>query len=365
MEVMIPVHGIDFDFNSARTSPYPTAPSTPTRVGEYYFSAPTSPRHLNDFYREFDELLIKNEGGSSLAEVPFDWEEKPGKPKSPQRRISMFEDDFAFDVSGEIQRPSLSAEELFDGGVIKPLKAPPQLQLPTGEDGYSGQRSPGFSPRSHKSPLAQGKKFIRGAFSPRDKRGADPLGPVAIEDTRMREPERERGRERNYALSSSSRRATRSVSPIRVSEYQWEEEQKRQSTANPKPPLYSTSTALSTSTSKGFKWRLKDLFLFRSASDGRAMARDPLKKYSTFIRKQEDMRNVSSRSIESPGTGSGSGSRRRGNVSAHELHYKTNRAYSEDMKKKTFLPYKQGILGRLSFHPTGHGLSNGFGFYHN
>lgn len=363
MEVMVPLQSMDFDFNSARTTPYPTAPSTPRRVGEYYFSAPTSPRHLTDFYREFDELLIKNNGGgsSSSAEVPFDWEEKPGTPKSHKGSISMFEDDFAFDVSGVLQRTSLSAEELFDGGVIKPLKPPPRLQLPTREDGYySGQKSPGLSPR-----LAQGKKFIRGAFSPREKKDDNPLLGAAIEDIRKREPERERererGRERNYPLSSSSRRATRSVSPIRVSEYQWVDEQTKQSTANQKPQSASTTSSALSTFSKGFKWRLKDLFLFRSASDGRAMARDPLKKYSTFIRKQEDMRNACSRSIESPQPGSSS--RRRGKkVSAHELHYTVNRAYSEDMKKKTFLPYKQGILGRLSFNPT---VSYGLGFSRN
>nr|DAD30047.1 TPA_asm: hypothetical protein HUJ06_031515 [Nelumbo nucifera] len=40
-----------------------------------------------------------------------------------------------------------------------------------------------------------------------------------------------------------------------------------------------------------------------------------------------------------------SGSRRRGPVSAHELHYMVNRVISE-LKKKTFLLYKQGLLER-------------------
>ncbi|GMP43808.1 hypothetical protein CsSME_00013024 [Camellia sinensis var. sinensis] len=33
--------------------------------------------------------------------------------------------------------------------------------------------------------------------------------------------------------------------------------------------------------------------------------------------------------------------------SAHELHYTTNRAQAKEMKKKTFLPYRQGLLGCL------------------
>ncbi|PWA66329.1 hypothetical protein CTI12_AA327450 [Artemisia annua] len=88
------------------------------------------------------------------------------------------------------------------------------------------------------------------------------------------------------------------------------------------------------------KWSFMDLFLFRSASDGRAMDRDPLKKYSANFRKHDqDVRS------------SGSMSKRRGRVSAHEHHYTVNRAVSNDLKKKTYLPYKQGILGRFSFNP--------------
>ncbi|KVH98365.1 hypothetical protein Ccrd_023421 [Cynara cardunculus var. scolymus] len=86
-----------------------------------------------------------------------------------------------------------------------------------------------------------------------------------------------------------------------------------------------------------------DLFLFRSASDGRAMDRDPLKKYSTISRKHDqDFRNSAE---------AGSVSKRRGRVSAHEQHYNLNRAVSNDMKKKTYLPYRHGILGGLAFNP--------------
>ncbi|KAI3761172.1 hypothetical protein L1987_51583 [Smallanthus sonchifolius] len=79
-----------------------------------------------------------------------------------------------------------------------------------------------------------------------------------------------RGRER---INSSSRsRRTRSLPPlIRDSEQQ----QRRQQQQEPdtKPTMFGSG--------KGSKkWSFKDLFLFRSASDGRALDRDPLKKYS-------------------------------------------------------------------------------------
>ncbi|RVX15274.1 hypothetical protein CK203_007731 [Vitis vinifera] len=132
---------------------------------------------------------------------------------------------------------------------------------------------------------------------------------------------------------SRSGRRTRSLSPFRVSELVWEEEEQqmnKQSSLISKPTTASAITP--SSSSKGSKkWRLKDFLLFRSASEGRATDRDPFRKYAGLFRKQ-DIKNDSFRSIDS----SGSMSKRRGPVSAHELHYTVNRAASEDLKKKTF-----------------------------
>ncbi|KAL2512734.1 Protein of unknown function (DUF1645) [Abeliophyllum distichum] len=303
----------------------------PKHFGEYYFSAPTSPSHLSLFYRDFDT------GGSGSGDgdggAPFD---------------------FSFDVGEESETASLSAEELFDGGVIKPLtlKPPPRLQLQ-------------LPPAARISELATQKQAAD-----------DPFEIAARNTTRTPPPEPERGRQRSPCLpSSSSRRATRSLSPLRDSQYSWKEEfqspkrvpdgnarivsevsvQPRQQQHNNTKHL---SSSLSSSSSKSHKkWRFKDFFLFRSASEGRAADKDPLKKYTAVpFRRYEDLKN----SIDSPGSGYGSGSRRRGPVSAHELHYTINRSVSEDLKKKTFLPYKQGILGRLAFNPAVHALANGF-----
>ncbi|KAL7117104.1 hypothetical protein ACP275_03G050300 [Erythranthe tilingii] len=323
MEVMIipnNSHSLDFDFNSA------TAPSTPNTTfgGSYYFSAPASPSHLSQFYRDFDEFFAASgggDGGSAAASgVPFRWEEEPGIPKSPPPPPPVLvdgdnndDDDFAFDVSEEWETASLPpADELFHGGVIKPLHEQPPL------------------PRLQQLPAAA-----------RIKTEADSFTPAAAG--------LQRGRERG--LKSSSRRAARSLSPIRDhTQYQWEEENKEL----PPPPPSNVCSALSATVKVQRKWRLKDFFLFRSASEGRAAEKDPLKRYTAALR------HSSFRAIDSPG--SRTGSRRRGPVSAHELHYTMNRAVSEDLKKKTFLPYKQGILGRLAFNPAVHALANGFGF---
>ncbi|KAJ9559951.1 hypothetical protein OSB04_005111 [Centaurea solstitialis] len=259
---------MDFNFNS---SPY-----------NHYNSAPSSPTRLTDFYCQFDELFISAEAATTRtacrAAVPFAWEEKPGVPKGLN---DSSEDDFSFDVSSQFG--VAPAEDLFQGGVIK-------IGDPT----------------------------------TKDKRGV----------------ERERGRERGFSNSSSRSRRTRSMSPLGGSDYRQQQRQQQQivTVNNVKPPTASTSSNSSESGSR--KWSFKDLFLFRSASDGRAMDRDPLKKYSNVFRKNDqDFRN-------SPE--SGSVSKRKGRVSAHELHYNSNRAVSNDMKRKTYLPYRNGILGGLT-----------------
>lgn len=242
---------IDFNFNSSPIS------------GSYYSRAPSSPARLGALYCDFDELLIAAAGADQsncLAAVPFAWEEKPGVPKTP----GLFQDEFSFDVSCELGKGSVPAEDLFHGGRIK------------------------------------------------------------IVDTPV---ERERGRDRGFSssrLPSSRSRRTRSLSPLGASDYRREQ----QPVSTRITPVSTPVAAPPCSNETGSKrWSFKDLFLFRSASDGRAMDKYPLKKH-----------------FRSSGE-SGSVSKRRGRVSAHELHYNLNRANSNDMKKKTFLPYKQGILG--------------------
>ena len=51
--------------------------------------------------------------------------------------------------------------------------------------------------------------------------------------------------------------------------------------------------------------------------------------------------------------------KRRVPPSPHELHYTANRAQAEEMRKKTFLPYRQGLLGCLGFSSKGYGAMNG------
>ncbi|KAK4437848.1 hypothetical protein Salat_0118800 [Sesamum alatum] len=360
MEVMIPSPAPDFNFDSASTSPYITAPSSPQRFGSFFYSAPTSPTRVSAFLH----------GGAALSAVPFDWEEKPGIPKAKEAHISTatssnygdaeeeLEDvDFAFDFSGQLERSSLSAaDELFDGGKIKPLKPPPRFQY--------DQNRPLDSPKSPRSP----KKIIREAFSPRHrKKEFDPFA-AALEETRKEKDQEnindKRGREKTCSNSSSSagpasrNKNSRSLSPFRVSDLLFDpEEPAKNSSTTSNNSLFSSS---SFSSFWYKKWKIKDLLLFRSASESRATDKEQLKKFALLKKtRQDDVKNSSFRSTDS--AGSVSSRRRPGGppISAHELHYTVNRAVSEEMKKRTFLPYKQGLLGCLGFHPTVPEISKG------
>lgn len=46
--------------------------------------------------------------------------------------------------------------------------------------------------------------------------------------------------------------------------------------------------------------------------------------------------------------------------SAHEVHYTAKRAQAAEMKKKTFLPYRQGLLGYLGFSSKSYAAFSGF-----
>ncbi|XP_057502093.1 uncharacterized protein LOC130785907 [Actinidia eriantha] len=348
IEVMIPSSPIDFNFDSACTSPYVSAPSSPRQFGNFFNSDPTSPTRAANFFRQLN--TSSDADASPPSKIPFNWEEKPGTPKTKHKtdeNKNRNENDFEFNFSGQLQRTSLSADELFDGGKIRPLKPPPGMQF--AELGLTD------SPKSPKSPRSSiSTKIFRESVSPRHKKiDLDPFE-AAIEETRResKSPEN-RGRERTHNSSNRSR----SLSPLKVSDIFSENENNRFSSnssvqtqtkhnhsSSSSSSSWSWSSSISASAWRGYKkWKLRDLLLFRSASEGRASA--------------EEVKHVSFRSTES----SGSASRRRGPVSAHEMHYTANRALSEEMRRKTVLPYKHGLLGCLGFNPAVQDISRGLG----
>lgn len=214
---MLPVSPLDFDFHSTASSPYTTAPASPQPFGHsdhlFNLSAPTSPRQsspINQFFREI------NWSRKSLSAVTFDWEAKPGVPKNRDMTgksniirslyiallenehvfplsakeiygilqmtgtddVRAVDDDFEFDFSGQLDvRVSASADELFDGGKIRPLKLPPRLQVVSGDDGSMSSTT---YPRTRRSRFSPKKKSVQ-------RKDFDPFT-TALEETRKSEP---------------------------------------------------------------------------------------------------------------------------------------------------------------------------------
>ncbi|EPS60492.1 hypothetical protein M569_14311, partial [Genlisea aurea] len=303
------------EINSACSTPFVSAPSSPTNAPYgYFFSAPASPMHY---------LLTK---------------EKPKSPAMHREPVfqssdsGSFEFEFSsrFSPTGKSGTGSMtSADELFFNGQIRPMKLSVHLQ------------------RSQEVAETYGEEGQAAAGA----RGRDPL-------RRCKYP----------------RRQTRSMSPFRAgpTTCEWRESEK----ADP-PAIAANATSSSSSRSSSSarnsnnKWMFLKELLRRSKSEGTATAcnKEKLWPATSFSRSSS---SSSSRDDKRPkpeaitkGRNSSANSvwRRRHRIpppSAHELHYTANRAQAEEMRKKTFLPYRQGLLACLGFSSKSYGSFTGF-----
>ncbi|KAJ1699644.1 hypothetical protein LUZ63_008156 [Rhynchospora breviuscula] len=263
--------------------------------GLHYLSAPSSPKSFG------------------YPSPSSDFYYYTSAPSSPSRVEFSF--DQAFGFSGQLgndesQSAFAAADELFEGGMIRPLIANPPQSHP-----------------SLSSPL----------LDLGDERNAEVRGRSAS------------------SVAASHRMGRRSLSPIRNNT------EFHQSQA---PSSQTGSFARGGGGSK--KWRLKDFFLFRSASEGRASGRgskDLLRKYTLL--------SSTSSSSDIKYSDNNNGSMRKGRGAAtsspHERHYMMNRAATEEMKKKTPLPFHRNTLfGYLRSNPAIHSISRRWnGCYNN
>ncbi|KAG5569236.1 hypothetical protein H5410_059002 [Solanum commersonii] len=238
----------DFNFDSTCTSPYISAPSSPQHFGStFFFSAPTSPTRISALYGDTN-VTHDNDNDDDTY-------------------------DFAFEFSGHeiMEKSTIAADELFDGGKIK-LK-----------------------------PVI-----------------------VPIESPKMKQKNKDII---NSQLNSSMR--VSDLLLIKEKDEIIDDTEKTDSSVSSLISLWNR------------RWKLKDLLLFRSASESRASSNtEEMSKYALVKKAREE-------DVKKEGSSSSSSSRRRkmGSNSAHELHYKMKREVLKDMKKKTFLPYKQSVLG--------------------
>jgi hypothetical protein len=357
------------DIDSNCSTPYVSAPSSPGRGGGpitsgYFYSAPASPLH---FSITASSSSYHHQTTNSNV-VPLSYE---------------FEFSARFGSTGSASSGSMtSADELFLNGQIRPMKLSSHLERP-----------------QVLAPLLDLEE------EEEEDDDDDCVVVVRGRDLRLRD--------------KSVRRRTRSMSPLRNNTHlEWTENEEEEAEHNNNvviaseieneknnvngcsemennvkvdemslerieiitTPSDSASSSRSSSAGRSSKrWVFLKDFL-RSKSEGRSnnkfwstISFSPIKdKKSNSNNQNLQPQMRKEKSCNSQRNGSSSWSKkmtgkpmngigkRRVPASPHELHYKANRAQAEELRKKTFLPYRQGLLGCLGFSSKGYGAMNGF-----
>lgn len=346
----------------------------------HYSSAPSSPTRAAAIYAEFkseDDTFLARASFSTASKVPFNWEEKPGTPKSPnlansEKSItSSPEFEFNAPVEENTSKTNLTtADELFEEGKIRPLKPPPRLQLLAMDESRTSM-STNSSPRSAKSWALR---------SPRGRAKSD-FDPFAAA---MAVATADRGRDEKVT-PSHARKVSRSLSPSPLGRGNFLEE-KIASFKSSMPPALNETSSTGTGTSKSSsnksrkKWRLSDLLLFRNASKGRLAgdrSKDPIFKYSAS--------GIFNGSPVSPSpapekkAGGGDETKKHGPLSLKamkggslftkktatviEKQQHVN-ATLEDQKKKGQVPIRQGVFSCMRLNPSMNRLIRGMNTHH-
>jgi hypothetical protein len=355
------------DIDSNCSTPYVSAPSSPGRGGGpitsgYFYSAPASPLHFSITASSSSSYHHQTTNSNV---VPLSYE---------------FEFSARFGSTGSASSGSMtSADELFLNGQIRPMKLSSHLERP-----------------QVLAPLLDLEE---------EEEDDDDCVVVRGRDLRLRD--------------KSVRRRTRSMSPLRNNTHlEWTENEEEEAEHNNNvviaseiendknnvngcsemennvkvdemglerieiitTPSDSASSSRSSSAGRSSKrWVFLKDFL-RSKSEGRSnnkfwstISFSPIKdKKSNSNNQNLQPQMRKEKSCNSQRNGSSSWSKkmtgkpmngigkRRVPASPHELHYKANRAQAEELRKKTFLPYRQGLLGCLGFSSKGYGAMNGF-----
>uniref|UniRef100_A0A0E0EEF6 Uncharacterized protein n=1 Tax=Oryza meridionalis TaxID=40149 RepID=A0A0E0EEF6_9ORYZ len=317
MEVMVPVMA-----PSAPCSPRTAAAAEHHHLPSYcYFfsSAPTSPTRAS----YSGEAAAVGEGDGAF--------------------------DFAFGFSGQLRESTpilAAADELFEGGRIRPLNTPhPSILQLVDDSAYALPRSPGRMRRIAAAEAAE----VSSSSSQRGRSGR--AAPASSSSS--------------SSASSRSRRATRSLSPFRGGGGGGGADDEYPSS----PPSPRTSMMRGCG-SGSRKWRLKDFFLFRSASEGRATgagSKDPLLKYTMLSSSASSaaaaLHHNPQKLRGGGGGGDGSASMRKGRgstASASDMPYTVSRAAAEDMRRRTTTPlpfHRNSLFGYLRSNPAIHSIS--------
>eukprot|EP01018_Ginkgo_biloba_P028359 Gb_34250 [translate_table: standard] len=344
---------MNYDYDSACSTPYVSAPSSPGRPGGFLFlSAPASPNRIWDPNPKQKGLsTMDNDDRDDAASV------STGSDFEFSARFSELEG-----ASVSTQPTMSSADELFCNGQIRPMKLSTHLQKP-----------------QSLRPLIDFDDETKGRTSSNDG--------ICEEGGKDGFEKEERGRERVWRDNSRHQRRTRSLSPLRTSSSQWEEAEPHKLEGEEEKECAKNGSAASSKSRGSKRWSLKD-FLYRSTSEGRGHTRERLwslpfspakpsdkeKQQPSSSKKSDAAKhskpaekhshaNTAKKTNNNNNNVAGSAAPRHGRrvpLSPHELHYTANRAQAEELKRKTFLPYRQGLLGCLGFSSKSYTTMNGF-----
>jgi len=311
----------------------------PFDLFQHFTSAPASPARAAAIYAQFDGVesagKVDDDAGfqprvsySTVAStVPFNWEEKPGKPKPEFASVAAATveggevDDTDFDFGVLLDKAAqaqelTTADELFDEGKIRPLKPPPRL-LEGGSVGSSPRsaRSVMWSPRLRRSLMRPGGADF------------DPFAAALAKAANAPSP-----------LGAGSNDDVSGVEPASSPE-------------NPADPATTAISTLPTTANGGRKkWRLSDLLLFRRVSgkgrDAGNINRDPVFKYAPVQQLGTPVKTASAGPAAADGEVSSSKRKKQSKKTAPEGGMP--------------LPHRQGMTGCVRLHPGLHRLAKGF-----
>uniref|UniRef100_A0A0D9VLC3 Uncharacterized protein n=1 Tax=Leersia perrieri TaxID=77586 RepID=A0A0D9VLC3_9ORYZ len=321
----------------------------PFDLFHHFTSAPASPARAAAIYAQFDgsaggegngaidddDFQPRASYSTATSTVPFDWEEKPGKPKNApatataanaEAEADEAEFDFGVLLDKSVQVPELTAaDELFDEGKIRPLKPPPGLL-----DGGGG--SVASSPRSpmSKSPIWSPRR--RGLIGS----GADfdPFAAALAKSTKNPSP-----------LGAGAKSATA-------------DDGTATSPKNPDSVTSPRSIPPATMINGGMKkkWRLSDMLLFRrsaaakSRAGGGDISKEPIFKYSPV------QHLGTTPAVKKATTENGD------DVTArkHKKHSKKATAPAPAEVDGMASPHRQSVMGCVRLNPGLHRLAKGF-----
>ncbi|XP_057732010.1 uncharacterized protein LOC130947349 [Arachis stenosperma] len=362
----------DDAYDSNCSTPYVSAPSSPGRgppVSGFFYSAPASPLH---FAITAASSSYQANHSSSSSSVPMGYE---------------FEFSAHFGSSGPTGPGSMSsADELFLNGQIRPMKLSCHLERPQvlaplldlDEEEENEENSDEVA--EAKLVVVRGRDLrLRDKSLRRRTRSMSPLRSNAHmewaeieEDNGPSEPEKSprRNQNNNENINKDSNGSLETESNNMEGSGSGSGLEATPSVSG--SGLGSGSSSRSSSAGRSSKrWVFLKDFL-RSKSEGRS--NNKFWSTITFSPTKEKKPNLSNNGNNSSSsetqrswakrvTGkptNGVVGKRRVPPSPHELHYKANRAQAEELRKKTFLPYRQGLLGCLGFSSKGYGAMNGF-----